>query len=108
MMAPKTYAEIPSTIATLQTKVLACTINRMRMTCITFIFQQLRQYEQLTTSQLPKEPSEVDSQITDDDISHTTDEMLLDDTMNEPMQGDTADSGTSSPTSKPNLIDTNS
>ena len=82
--------------------------NRMRMTCITIIFQQLRQYEQLTTSQLPKEPSEVDSQITDDDISHTTDEMLLDDTLNEPMQGDTADSGTSSPTSKPNLIDTNS
>lgn len=63
----------------------------------------------MTTSQLPKEPSEVDSQITDDDISHTTDELLLDDTMNEPTtQGDVPDSGTSSPTSKPNLINTNS
>ena len=62
----------------------------------------------MTTNQLPKEPSEVDSQITDDDISHTTDELLLDDTMNEPAQGDPPDSGTSSPTSKPNLIDTNS
>ena len=56
----------------------------------------------MTTSQLPKEPSEVDSQITDDDISHTTDELLLDDPMNEPTQGDAPDSGTSSPTSKPN------
>ena len=62
----------------------------------------------MTTSQLPKEPSEVDSQITDDDISHTTDELLLDDAINETMQGDAPDSGTSSPTSKPNLVDTNS
>lgn len=61
----------------------------------------------MTVSQLPKEPSEVDSQITDDDISHTTDE-LLEDTINEPTQGDPPDSGTSSPTSKLNVIDTNS
>lgn len=58
-------------------------------------------------SQPPKEPSEVDSQLTDDDISHTTDELVLDDTLNEPTNGDVPDSGTSSP-SKPNFIDTNS
>lgn len=69
---------------------------------------QLRQYDQMSTSQLPKEPSEVDSQITDDDISHTTDELLLDDTLNEPTKGDMPDSGTSSPTNKPHIIDTNS
>lgn len=75
---------------------------------LNLVSQQLRQYDQITTNELPKEPSEVDSQITDDDISHSTDEMLLDDTINEPTQGDVPDSGTSSPTSKPNLIDTNS
>ena len=70
--------------------------------------EQLKHYDQLTTSQLPKEPSEVDSQITDDDVSHTTDELLLDDAINDPTQGDTLDSGMSSPTSKPNVVDTNS
>jgi len=64
---------------------------------------QLSQYNQ-TTQQVHKEPSEVDSQITDDDLSHTTtEEMLLDNNTTE----DIADSGTCSP-SKPDLIDTNS
>lgn len=59
---------------------------------------QLSQYNQ-TTQQVHKEPSEVDSQITDD-LSHTTEEMLLDNNTTE----DIADSGTCSP----DLIDTNS
>ncbi|XP_065897767.1 uncharacterized protein [Dysidea avara] len=80
--APATYADIPSTIASLQAK--------------------LSQFNQ-TKLQVHKEPSEVDSQITDDELSHTTEEMLLDDNTTE----DIADSGTCSP-SKPDLVGTNS
>lgn len=71
--------------------------------------RQLRQYD-LMTSQPSKEPSEVDSQITDDDTSHTTDELSLDDAPSEPTKGSgnvVPANGTSS-SSKPNLSDTNS
>jgi len=62
------------------------------------------------TNQPSKEQSEVDSQVTDDDTSHTTDELSMDDTLSESTKEsghEVPDIETSS-SSKPNLSDTNS